>query len=150
MRELQATPWHKHDPLTRAIADRVGGDIVARSEGGAMRPALEEAVRIAKERPLDESPGEGYHRSTHHEMTRAPSSTAQHLKQTVRFKQVLKTTDDFLTKLGELGADVARFEWRSWKRIMQSSASRQWHPVRMCAKDVFARIYRGRACQGQF
>ena len=142
MRQLRAKPWQQHDPLTRQLADAVGGDIQRRSEGGEVTPALQEAVDRACEIPLNEQPGEGYHRATNLEQRRAPASTSQHIKAMTRFKPTLAKTEKFMETHGDRGSAVVRFEWRAWKRIIQTDVRKQWQPVHKPSDEVFARIYR--------
>ena len=66
MKQIRARPLEQHDPLTRLVWDKVGGDIEKRSKGEPCTPALAEAVRVGfSYDPLAEDPGEGYHRDTH-------------------------------------------------------------------------------------
>ena len=43
---------------------------------------------------------------------------------------------------GERGKGVVRFEWRSFKRILQTEERRQWYPVRATTSEVYERVYR--------
>ena len=142
MTQLRAREWGKHDYLTRRLADRVGGDIERRSQGEAVSPALQVVLDEAADRPLNESPGEGYHRATHLEHDRAAASTSRHVKQSTRFKAVLRKTEEFAEEHGERGHAVVRFEFRAWKRILQTSERRYWFPVKMSPEAVYARVYR--------
>jgi len=142
MRQLGAKPLAEQDLQTRGIVERVGADIEARSRGEALTPALQDEVSIAEETPEDESCGEGYHRQSHYEQSRAPSSTATHIKQANRFKTVLAKTERFIEQHGARGEAVVRFEWRAGKRILQTTERRRWYPVKDSADAVVARVYR--------
>ena len=142
MLQLRAKPWREHEPLTRILAERVGGDIEKRSQGEDVTPALRRVIDTYCKTPFDESCGEGYHRGTHLEHSRAPHSTSAHLKQVNRFKTVLKKTEAFAEAHGERGAAVVRFEWRAWKRILQVDPRRRWYPMKIPAADAGARVYR--------
>ena len=59
--------------------------------------------------------------------------------------------DSFQELYGERGNDVLRFEWRSWKRILQTSKKRQWLNVQHASADVMNTIYRsGERSQDDF
>ena len=90
MRLLRSKPLEHHDPLARAIAARVGGDIDARARGEDMTPALAEQVDIIATTSLIEDLGEGYHRDTNIEKRRAAGSTERHLEQVTRFKLTIR------------------------------------------------------------
>jgi len=81
VRQINARPLADHDPATRAFVDRVGADVGVRANGGEATAALTTEARIIKHTPLNEVPGEAYHRATSHEHTRAPGGTNIHLKQ---------------------------------------------------------------------
>ena len=68
----------------------------------------DERIRRAN---LDESLGEGYHRSTTVEQTRAPSASSQHLKQGIRFKIALQNVKAFKRTYGAHGINVLRHDW---------------------------------------
>ncbi|CAK0911592.1 unnamed protein product [Prorocentrum cordatum] len=142
MRQFRARPPEQHDHATKAIMNRVGGDIDRRSRGEPASDNLLDEARAICDIPLDESCGEGYHRSTHHEKTRAPSSTSQHLKQATRFRQNLQRVRAFARKYGRRGEDVVRHEWRNWKRILRTSTRRRWVGVRMEGPRVLDRVCR--------
>ena len=141
---FRAKPMDHHDPLTVRIWQRLGGDIEARANGGAMTPDLEEELEVWKKHmPLEESLGEGYHRETHLEKERAAASSDRHIKQSVRFKRTLASANGFVEKYGATGIAVFRFEWRRYKRLLQTRRERQWFPVRnMTNRRVAERVYR--------
>ena len=68
---------------------------------GPASEALWAEVSLICEAALDESPGEGYHRCTTHEESRAPASAPQHVKQVVRAKQSVTRLLDFVREHGE-------------------------------------------------
>jgi len=65
-----------------------------------------------------------------------------HIKQSTREKEVLERVDKFDREYGEAGQDVLRFEWRSWKRILQTSVKRKWLNTQQKPEEVFQRVYR--------
>ena len=86
--------------------------------------------------------GEGYHRDTNVEKTRAAAAVAKHLKQKTRFKMSLKRMKAFIEKHGHRGVQVFRFEWRRYKRLLQTRARYKWVPRKMETDEFFARVYR--------
>jgi len=75
IRQLDLRPLSEHDSETQDIVARVGADIRQRAAGGALTEALAFEVKVLKHSPLDESCGEGLHRDSTHEKTRAPPPT---------------------------------------------------------------------------
>jgi len=92
--------------------------------------------------PLDESAGEGVHRADTHEKARAPGSTPIHIKQAARERDVLSYTGSFLDQYGERGRKVFRFEWRFWKRLLNTSLKNRWVGRKWKPMAVLKRIYR--------
>ena len=142
MRQVKKLPWDRHDPLTRKVMSRVGGDIERVSQGEPVSTALQSELAPFKQVPLDESLGEGYHRDTHKEKSRATGSTSRHLKQNTRFKRNLTRCNEFVKRYGERGEAVFRYEWRSAKRIVQAQRKNRWHPSKLKMSEVLARVYR--------
>ena len=132
----------EHDALTQSIWARLHADIDACAATGVVSPALATEARLIRLTPLDESAGEGYHRSTHHELTRACSSSTAHLKRTVRKKEILKKATHLLKKYGARAKRVVRHDWRAWSRILQTRAAHRWSPKRMKPQAVYRRLYR--------
>ena len=91
---------------------------------------------------LDESAGEGYHRATNGEATRAHGCKMMHLKGTVRHKQNLAKCKRFLRSNDALGRKIFRYEWKHWKRIMQVGHRYRWRSVQKKRKLVLKRVYR--------
>ena len=126
---LRARPLELQDLLTRARADRIGGDVDRRSQGLPASAALVQEVREINGMPLDESCGEGYHRDTHCEKKRAAASSSRHLKQHVRFRKCLGRVQHFIEVHGDRGRKVARWEWFNYKRILQTKKKLRWRRV---------------------
>jgi len=112
------------------------------ADGGAPSQALLDFTRFLGHANLDENAGEGYHRGTHHELVRAPSSTTAHLKQQVRIKSVMAEIREFVRKYHAPGRAVIRFEMLHWQRILQTDPEKKWQPKRMHPQLVFAKVYR--------
>ena len=84
----------------------------------------------------------GYHRATNRELSRACASKEIHLKQYTRHKEALARCTAFRDAHGDLGAAVIRFEWRSWKRLLQTSEQHPWRSVLLPDTAVMRRVYR--------
>ena len=139
---VRSRPSNQHDPLTVYLYDLHKEDLERMSEGcDDELPELVEAVDQFNDSPLDESAGEGYHRSTHHARMRAYNARSPYLKQSVRCKDNLWLLRKFLGK-GPRGARVIRYEWRFWSRVLQVKPRQQWWRKKMAARDVFHRVYR--------
>ena len=63
---VRARPLEAHDGLTRFYYKEYEEALEITARGEGCPPALKEEVDIHNEAPLDESPGEGYHRPTNH------------------------------------------------------------------------------------
>lgn len=142
MEQVASKAWLDHDPLTRYLMTKIGGDIDRRSKGEPASEALEREVEILSHSPLNEAPGEGFHRGTHCEKLRAPASSDIHLKQTNRRREVLKRMMAFKKKHGAKGKAVIRHEWRNWTRILRQSPRRRFMAKKISAKAAYARIFR--------
>ena len=142
VKQVLKRPLGDHDPKTRDFLQRVGNDLEARSRGEECTTALAKQVKVIKNSSLDETPGEGIHRGTNHEKTRAPSASSVHLKQKIRVKGVVKTLRGFCKQYGEPGQAVVRYEWEHYGRILQSCPRYRWRPKRMQLISLLKRVYR--------
>ena len=139
---VRAHPLEAHDDLTRYYYEEYQESSEIRARGEECPPALLEEVDIHNQTPLDESPGEGYHRSTNHSRVRASSAKSPYLKQATRSAQNMKLMKEFIA-YGENGKKVLRFEWRKWGRILQTKHSRaSWNKQVGGASALLARVYR--------
>jgi hypothetical protein len=84
IRQVEARPLPEHDPLMLDIWRRLESDIRQVAGGAEPSDALTEEVDLINATSLDESAGEGYHRASNHEHTRAPGAKMLHLKNTTR------------------------------------------------------------------
>ena len=132
----------RHDPVTVNIMHAYGDQIQARANGAEAHESLQAALDAYRTVPLDESCGEGYHRSITHENQRATHVTSMHLKQSNRRRHALAHVRRFQLKYGKLGSQVVRFEWFNWKRLFQCVGKRKWRPVQKSAREVLKRTYR--------
>jgi hypothetical protein len=96
MAEFRARPEEDHDVMTCWLADNYGEDMDACALGGESSDRLKQEVQTMCMCPLNEAAGEGYHRSTHHEVTRATASSTVHVKQAVRKKAAIHRVRDSL------------------------------------------------------
>jgi len=140
--QIRARPLSDHDIVTKRFWAVFEGDVVRRANGGELSPALRAEIKAIKNSPLDESIGEGFHRSTNHEHVRAPSATSAHLKRTVRIKGLINFIRKFCSTYGRRGRDVFRFEWKNCTRVLQTNLKHRWRPRRMTQKAAVARLYR--------
>ena len=114
----------------------------ARAQGGQMSSERAAWVSFMQTAPLDESAGEGYHRTSNLEMRRAPGSTQGHLKKNARRKGALKHIRGFKRKYGQKGIDCIRHDWRTWKRILHRDGPRRCRPVQRTTEEVLAVVCR--------
>ena len=83
MDQVRGVPFDRHDAHTQYLANAHGASVDIRAAGGELDPEATEANRRMRLTSLDESLGEGFHRRTAHEKRRAPSSSQQHIKESV-------------------------------------------------------------------
>ena len=140
--QINQHPLADHDAVTQDFVARLAPDLATRAQGGVCSKALADEVRAIENTPLDEACGEGYHRETNKETTRAPASTMAHLKRPTRVKGVIKDMRHFMKVHGHAGRNVVRFEFRNWQRIVQVNTRYKWRVRRMKAHLIFKRLYR--------
>jgi len=140
MEQVREVPLEQHDDLTINIVRRLGGDLDARAQGGETSGALDQEVMLIGLAAGDEGAGEGWHRGATHEKQRAGASATEHLVQHNRRKQELARIHRFID-MGEFGKQVVRFEWRTWKRIIQTSWARRLTNVKGPHQAVLDSIY---------
>lgn len=124
-------PLADHDPFTRQFFGLLEDDLEQLANGGSLSERLGEEVRRLNICPLDESTGEGYHRSTHHEKRRAEASNAAHLKAATRLKENVARVRGFIREHGAPGKRVVRWEWRHWKRVIQTQKKKRHRNTKM-------------------
>ena len=141
LEKVQDRPLEEHDALTRMLYTKHKTDLEQRAAGGETTPQHQDAVRIMKLSPLDESCGEGYHRGTTHGKKRAAASSSKHLKQAVRTRPSIAKLVAFRKKHGHRAIAVFRHDWRTWKRALQPHASKRWQPLRVSTEAFFSKFY---------
>ena len=140
--QIDAVPLEEHDPITRDFERRLGADLRVRAGGGECSLALKAETDARKNMPLNEIPGEGYHRETTHEKKRAPAASTAHLKRITRVKQVLMTIRNVWKTWGKRGRAVVRYEFKNWLRVLQPNKKTMWRIRRMKTASAIKRIYR--------
>ena len=138
--QVKSRPIEDHDVLVQDFMQRWGGDLDKRRQGEDLSEAFREEIALWDLLPICEDPGEGYHSLTSRELTRASGSSVEHLKQDVRRDQELDRLSKWAS-FGDEGKRVIRFEWRSWKRILQTGWSQRHVPKNLSAQAAFRRIY---------
>ena len=92
--------------------------------------------------PLDETPGEAVHRDTNGTKRRACAAQLPFVKSSLRFGQNVRRCKAFLVK-GKVAARQAyRFEWKNFKRVLQTSSKHKLRGIRMKTGSFFKRLYR--------
>jgi len=142
LRQVALRPLEDHDLATRDIMSRLEGDLRVRAEGGELSAALAAEVKAANTTNLDESVGEGTHRGTTLEQKRAPSSKTAALKRSIRLKGIIAKIRWFRRKYGGYGKKVVRYEFRNYKRILQTTKKKFWQNARPSRAKVIKRVYR--------
>ena len=142
LEQFALRPREGHEELTVSFIDEHQADMMRLRDTGVLTDRLKEGVRILRKAPLDESAGEGYHRSTNMTKIRAPGATLGHIKAAVRNKQNLGQVKKFLGKHKQRGRAVFRYDWTNYKRLLQAHPWRRMAPVKMLTKAFYERVYR--------
>ena len=142
LKSVASRKLEEHDECTRSIVEVLHSDLKAVAEQGAdvISDQLKDCVSEFAESPLDESAGEGYHRSTHHVLMRASGSSDPYVKAAVRVKQNTRILKGYLPF--KQGRRILRFEWRKWSRILQTKKRALFQSKKMRPADVLRRVYR--------
>ena len=138
--QVMSRPIEEHGVLVQDFMQRCGADLDARRKGGDLTEKLRAELALWDLMPLCEDVGEGYHRATNAELHRATGSSMNHLKAEVRRDQELARISKWAA-FGDEGKMVIRFEWRLWKRILQTAFKTRFLPKRMAATAALHRIY---------
>ena len=136
----RSLPFEQQDPLTQFLYYTYGDDLDKRAAGDDCPQSLQAEVDTVNDSPLDESAGEGYHRSTHCTRIRARNSSTAYVKQSTRTAQNIAQLKG-LIRAGNRGKMVLRYEWRNWSRVLQVRKKGWWRSLRMPAQHVFDAVY---------
>eukprot|EP00928_Gymnodinium_smaydae_P029406 TRINITY_DN22159_c0_g2_i2.p1 TRINITY_DN22159_c0_g2~~TRINITY_DN22159_c0_g2_i2.p1 ORF type:complete len:633 (-),score=31.49 TRINITY_DN22159_c0_g2_i2:786-2684(-) len=112
------------------------------ASGGEMSLALAAEVRAFQNSPLDEGPGESFHRLTNLTKTRSAASKRPWLLASTREKQNIALCNKYIREYGQQGRLVFKFEWRNWKRILQGRWARRFISRRVDTQKFLAQVYR--------
>ena len=140
LEQVRSRPLEEHDLYVQLFMRKLGGDLYQRSLGEPCTPALQQEVDELCWACLDEACGEGYHRYTSQEHTRAPGGSSMHLKRHPRFHQELERLKKFQA-MGERGREVVNYEWSNRKRVLQTKWERRWQPKQVTEEMVFKKLY---------
>lgn len=140
--QWESIPPCEHDSLTVDTMAAFEDDIKAVASGQDCSRRWSDEVQSFCTAPLDESAGEGYHRSTHHVVTRAPGAGEAYIKQSVRVDENIRVARSFIIRHKRAGRRILRFEWYNLTRVLQTGKQKRWKPVKMKLRSFFARIYR--------
>ena len=106
---LRQFPIEKHEPLTRDIMDQFGADIALRADGGPASEGLKLMCARFNNGSLDESCGEGWHRSSHHAKQHALNISDHGIGQTLRVQQNTSLALGILDAYGQHGRNLIRY-----------------------------------------
>jgi len=139
--QMKARPLSDHDPVAQDIWRQLQSDLERCAGGGGVSPALQRMLTWMGDITLDESAGEGFHRSISHENCRCHNATTVHLKRSVCYKNMLADIRQFMRVYGERGKSVIAFEWKHYTRLLRISGKR-WRGVKMPASEFMSILYR--------
>ena len=137
--QLETTDESQLDSVSLTAKRTLLPSLKAVSDGSPCPPDLQRFIKSLRNIPLDEAPGEGYHRRTHLALKRAPHSKHWVLAST-RFKQNLDRCRKFCRHSSK-GTAVFKFEWRRHKRILQRRLKHWDRPRKMSTESFHRKVY---------
>jgi hypothetical protein len=141
--QFDSVPIADHDEYTVDVMKEFGEDIRRLAQGDTPCPARWQAeVQAINTAALDESAGEGYHRSTNLAKKHGAASSIESIKQSTRTRENVKLAKTFAKKYKHAGRRVLRYEWKNFRRILQRTKAKRWTPVRMSIRKFYKRVYR--------
>ena len=138
--QLRSLP--KLDLLSQRYRDTLLPSLQLVVDGGPVASDLSDEMSKLNNTPVEEGPGEGYHRATNCSLSRSRVSRHPWLMASTRFKQNLEIGLRFCRRHGEAGKAVFRFEWRRYKRLLRGSMSRRYRPLNIKPAMFYRRLYR--------
>ena len=96
VRGAMARPAAEQDPLTAYLFEKHEVELRARAAGGECGVALAREVEEVNQTPLDESAGEGYHRSSNLTRLRCSNARTPYIAQSTRTSSNMNTLRTFL------------------------------------------------------
>ena len=142
--QIDSVPLDNLDTVSYKVATthRLELEYVASGGLGPRSSDFQELVDVIASAPLDESAGEGYHRSSHHAQQRAASSITITIVQEVRYKEDLVRLREVIQKYKAKGRDLIRYEWKNWKRVAQVNSHKLGRNIKWRPRQVFNWVYR--------
>ena len=102
-----------------------------RAAGGPVREYLAREISALRNTPLDEGPGEGWHRHSNQTVQRASAAKMPWVLGSVRTSQNLDTARKVIQDHGAVGAKVWRYEWLKYKRLLRPTEHKRFFPPSM-------------------
>lgn len=128
-------------PLIACQKEELAPSLQARAAGDPVSALLRGEIDRLNNTPLDEGPGEGYHRQTHTSLRRACASSAQWILADTRHNHALDLARKFIKDNGKEGEQVYRYEWQNFKRLLRPSLDKEMTTLRMTDKEFFNKVY---------
>jgi len=142
---LEQTEPERRGPCTRCWAEHFLGDIKAVAAGEEPSARLRAEVKRLENIPMDEGPGESYHRGTNWAKTRASGATREYIICVQRRDQNLARALRWLDTHGRRGTSVVNYEWFNFKRIVKGPVANKrarYTRKKMTDKLCFKTFYR--------
>ena len=141
---LDEFPHEQHTCTSQWWNTHLRGDLESVKAGNEPSQKLRLEHSRMENSSLDETPGEGWHRGTTHDHTRAARATREHLIACQRQKQNTAMFLKVLRKHKDRGKRVLEFEWRNFKRVLNKPLSQRriFQRVRMKDRPFYRKFYR--------
>jgi hypothetical protein len=139
--QIRSKPIDKHESLTvHMTLHEESLENVA--NGGAPSDELLCEIKALRNVPLDESPGEGFHRASHVAQNRGSCTRLPYVKASLRFKENITRVKQFMKKHPKLGPRVVRYEFQNFKRVAQGKPESAHRSARQTDACFFNKVYR--------
>ena len=139
--QILRKPISEHEPLTVSFANNYMEDLENVRDGGSGGVDFYAEIGAINGTPLDESPGEGWHRASHLAMSRGACTKLPYMKSSVRLKEHINRLRSFMRTNTKAARCTVRFEWQNAKRILQGGPNFN-RPVRLKDREFYNRLYR--------
>ena len=143
LQQIRSKPLEGHEQLTRMTYETHKDDLETVANGGVPSEELvRDVVKLLANTPLDESPGESWHRASNVAKSRAASSRLPYIKASIRFKENVGRVRKFLKRHLTFGPRTVRYEYQNFKIVLQGKPRNFNKAVRLRDKEFYKRVYR--------
>ena len=142
IRQVDSAVEGRLDTPTININLQFRSDLETLRSDGVVTPAWSRKLQGLRNAPLDEAPGEEFHRATNACKRRSPHVRIPWILGSVRFRRSCFKLKDFMKKFGRRGKRIINMEYKHYKRVLQIHPSKRGRGVKMSPAQFYRRLYR--------